>query len=109
MHLNVLRRHHCQQRLDNLQLNALVGLRAHETVADRGDDAVDEELSGVCRVRDIPGEMPVGDQLLQTVQGGDNDPRSFALTRELKGQEILFSVDGVGGVVLGQRQRRGLL
>lgn len=101
VHLDVLRRHYGEQSLDDLQLNAFVGLWSHEAVADRRDDAIDEKLAGIRRVGNVSSEVAIGYELLQAVERCHDDPRRLALARQLEGQEIFFSVDAVGRFVLG--------
>lgn len=74
VHLDVLRRHHGQQRLDDLELDALIGGRTGKTAADRLDDAVDEPPLRVVRVGRRAADVAVGDQLLQAVQRDHHHP-----------------------------------
>lgn len=109
MNFDVLRRDNCQQGLDDLKLNAFVGLWAHEAVADGRHDAIDEKLARVRRIRDVPREVSICDEFLQAIQRSHHDSRGFALAGELEGQEVLLCVDRVGRVVLGHREGRRVL
>ena len=89
MHIHVLRGQDGQERLKDLQLDTLVSVRAREAAADCVHDDVDLPLGRVLHADAGPGQVPVGDQLLDSVQRDDNQAGGLALTREAAMRSLL--------------------
>jgi len=104
MDLHVLRGDHGKQRLDDLQLDTLIGLGTIEAAVDGHNDAVDQQVSRIRRVLNGARQVAIGNELLQAVQSGDHDPGRAALAGQLEGQEVGLRIDDARCIVLGQRE-----